>query len=113
MFAALLFSSALVALGIGSYFATARVSITALIPAAFGLVAALLTLIGWLAPSLSTAMRHATTGLAVLGFLATMRSLPALLRRLTRSGESSPSALAKGIMSVSCLAFVGFVIFSS
>jgi hypothetical protein len=112
MLAALLFSLALIALGIGSYFATDRVSITALIPAAFGVIAAVLTLVGWLSPDLRQAMRYATTGLAVLGLLATMRSLPALFKWLSRKGESSPAALAKALMSVSCLGFLSFVIFS-
>jgi hypothetical protein len=113
MLANLIFASVLVALGVGSYLGTGRVSVTALIPAFFGLVVALLTLLGWLAPSLGSAMRHATTGLAVLGFLATARSLPSIRNWGRRDAATNPATLAKSVMSVSCLAFVGFVVLSS
>jgi hypothetical protein len=113
MLANLIFASVLVALGVVSYLGTARVSVTALIPAFFGVLVALFTLLGWLTPSLGGAMRHATTGLAILGFLATARSLPAIRHWGRSSGSASPATLAKSVMSVLCLAFVGFVVLSA
>jgi hypothetical protein len=113
MLANLIFASVLVALGVASYLGTARVSVTALIPAFFGVLVALFTLLGWLVPSLGTAMRHTTTGLAVLGFLATARSLPSIRHWGRSPGGPSPATLAKSVMSVLCLAFVGFAILSA
>ncbi len=108
MLADLLFALALVTLGVAAYFGTGRASLTALIPTLFGAVVGLFALLAWSTPSSSAFMRHATTGLAILGFIATARSLVSTLRSFGRGETTRPASLAKGIMSLSCLAFVVF-----
>jgi lysylphosphatidylglycerol synthetase-like protein (DUF2156 family) len=110
MLADLLFALALVTLGVTAYFGTGRASLTALIPALFGAVVALFALLAWSTPSWAAVMRHATTGLAILGFIATARSLVSTLRGFGRGEATRPAALAKGIMSLACLAFVIFAV---
>lgn len=105
-----IFAGALVALGVVGYLGTGRASVTALIPAAFGLIVALLTLLAWLSPSWSAPLRFATVSIAVLGFLATARSLIVLSRSLGSERSVTPATLSKGIMSLSCVAFVGVVL---
>jgi len=105
-----LLAGALVALGVVSYFGTGRASVTALIPAGFGLLVALLSLLAWLSPGWSGPLRFATVSIAVLGFLATARSLAVLSRSLRSNLSVTPATLSKGIMSLSCLAFVGVVL---
>jgi hypothetical protein len=48
--------------------------------------------------------------IGVLGFVATARSLIMLPRSLRSDVSLSPATLSKGIMSLSCLAFVGVVL---
>ncbi len=110
MWTNLVFAAVLSAIGIGGYLGTARVSVTALIPAMFGLFVALFSLLGWLSPGLGSFMHYATICLAVLGFLATARSLSVLPKWLGRQGTTKPAALAKGLMSVVCLLFVGVAV---
>lgn len=69
------FGLALVALGLGGYLATDRVSPTALIPAAIGV---LLLICGWVARR-EALRKHAMHGAAVaglIGFLGPLRVLP-------------------------------------
>jgi hypothetical protein len=110
MLANSIFSGALVVLGVVSYFGTRRASLTALIPAAFGLLVALLSLLAWLSPSWSDPLRFATVSIGILGFVATARSLIVLSRSLRSDVSVTPATLSKGIMSLSCLAFVGVVL---
>lgn len=110
MLANIIFAGALVVLGVVGYQGTGRASITALIPAAFGLLVALLSLLEWLSPSWSAPLRFATVAVGVLGFLATARSLVVLSRSLARNVPVTPATLSKGIMSLSCLAFVSVVL---
>jgi hypothetical protein len=109
MLADLLFALALVILGVAAYFGTGRASLTALIPALFGALVGLFALLAWSSPSWGAVMRHATTGLAMLGFVATARSLGSALGSFGRGETTRPASVAKGIMSLSCLAFVAFV----
>lgn len=79
----------MIVLGLAGYFGTGMVSITALIPAFFGLV---FVVLGVVARN-ESARRHAMHGaaaLALLGFLATARSLAALPDAL--SGASARPA---------------------
>ena len=110
MLASSIFSGALVVLGVVGYFGTGRASVTALIPTAFGLLVALLSLLAWFVPAWSDALRFAMVSVGVLGFLATARSLSALSRSLGSDASVSPATLSKGIMSLSCLAFVGVML---
>lgn len=102
-----LFGIALIALGIISYVATAGVSVTALIPAFFGVVLALL---GWLA--LNERYRkhamHAAVALGLLGFLGTVRGLMAVPRLLSGAEVQRPAAaLAQAVMAILMAVFVG------
>ena len=101
-----IFAGALVVLGVVGYLGTGRASMTALIPAAFGLLVALLSLLAWLIPGWSDTLRFATMSVGVLGFVATARGLIALSRSLGSDRSITPAAVSKGIMSLSCLAFV-------
>lgn len=100
------FAVALVALGVVGYFGTGRASLTALIPAAFGLLVALLSLVAWLSPNWGGPLRIATVSVGVVGFLATARSLVVLSRSLGSDSSVAPATLSKAVMSLSCLAFV-------
>lgn len=102
------FSAIFVLLGIGAYFVTGMQSLTAMIPAIFGL---LLAAAG--AVSLKNLKHggHFAALVGLLGFLGTARSLgkvPALL-----SGEPVERAAAVGvqaIFAVLCVIFVGLCV---
>lgn len=102
------FSAIFVLLGIGAYFITGMQSMTALIPAIFGL---LLAAAG--AVSLKNLKHggHFAALVGLLGFLGTARSLgkvPALL-----SGEPVERAAAVGVQAVFavlCVIFVGLCV---
>jgi hypothetical protein len=97
----------LILLGLGSYFGTERVSVTALIPAAFGVVFLVLGLLGY-RDNLRKHVMHAAAALALIGFLGTAaRLVPALLKYLRNEPIEHPIAvLATAIMAVSCAVFV-------
>lgn len=111
MLANCIFAAALILLGVVGYIGTRRVSVTALIPAFVGALVAVFALLAALSPGWASALRTATMVLAALGFVATARSLPAVFRVLGRKGGASPASVSKGMMSLSCLAFVGVVVF--
>ena len=102
------FSAIFVLLGIGAYFVTGMQSLTAMIPAIFGL---LLAAAG--AVSLKNLKHggHFAALVGLLGFLGTARSLvkvPALL-----SGEPVERAAAVGVQAVFavlCVIFVGLCV---
>lgn len=105
------FALVLIAIGVVGYLKTARVSITALIPAFFGLIVLVLTLLAWFRPSWGTGVQYAAIGLSVLGFLATARGLSALPGFIQGHGATKPAALAKALMAISCLAFAVCAVF--
>jgi uncharacterized membrane protein len=90
------FGLVLIALGVASYILTGRTSVTALIPAFFGIIFVLLALIARNDAARKHAM-HAAVALALLGLVGTLgRVVPALGR-----GElSRPAVLAQLAMSV-------------
>jgi lysylphosphatidylglycerol synthetase-like protein (DUF2156 family) len=100
------FGVVLVALGLGFYFATGQVSPTALIPAGFGVVLALLGVIA-LKERLRKHAMHLAAMVGLVGFLIPavmgLPKLPALL-----SGEAArPAAVVEQlIMAGLCLLFV-------
>ena len=73
------FGLILIVLGLASYFLTDRVSVTALIPAFFGAVFVILALVAGNESARKHAM-HAAVALGLLGFLGTLRVIPALAR---------------------------------
>ena len=96
----------LLALGLGSYFGSGRTSVTALIPAFFGLP---LLALGWLALKENVrkhAMR-AAFAISLLGCVGTVRGLAKLPRLLTGGEVERPTAVAiQSAMSVLCGVFV-------
>jgi hypothetical protein len=107
-----LFGVALVVLGVVGYFGTGQVSLTALIPAAFGVV---LVVLGALATDESRRKHamHAAALIGVLGLLGSLRGLPGVVRLLTGGAVERPSAvIAQGLMAVLMAAFVAMCVSS-
>jgi len=102
----------LIALGIGSYFGTGRASVTALIPAFFGLPLVLLG-VAALNDRLRKHAMHAAVVVGLLGFVGAARGfseVPAILR-----GDQieRPVAVAVQVaMSLVCLVFVVLCVLS-
>jgi hypothetical protein len=88
------FGLILIVLGLAGYFLTGRASVTALIPAFFGAVFVILALVARSEPARKHAM-HAAVALGLLGFLGTLRVIPAVIR-----GEFTPAVLAQLAMMV-------------
>ncbi len=91
----------LIALGAGGYFATGQREWTALIPAAMGLLLALLGLLA-LKESLRKNAMHVAVVLGLLGFVATAHALYTLGAKILEE----PGLLAQSTMAVICGAFV-------
>jgi len=94
-------------LGLAGYGATGGESITALIPAAFGL---LFLLAGRLArrEHLRRHVMHVAVALALLGFLGTVGALPALFAMIGGGEVERPAAVvSRSLMALLSLVFVG------
>ena len=104
------FGVVLIVLGLGGYFGTDRVSPTALIPAAFGL---LLIVFGVLAKDekrRKMAMHIAVT-VGLLGFLGTITGLLKLFTMLAGGEVARPTAVvAQSIMAILMLVYVGMCV---
>jgi len=104
------FGIILIVLGVGGYFGSDRVSMTALIPAAFGL---LLVLFGALARDdkrRKMAMHIAVT-VGLLGFLGTVSGLFQLPTLLSGGVVARPGAVvSKSIMAVLMAVYVGMCV---
>src|SRR5579859_6059789 len=104
------FGIVLIVLGLGGYFGTDRVSLTALIPAAFGL---LLVIFGALARDekrRKMAMHIAVT-VGLLGFLGTVSGLIKLPTLLSGGEVARPAAVvAQSIMAVLMAVYVGMCV---
>jgi fluoride ion exporter CrcB/FEX len=104
------FGIVLIVLGIGGYFGSDRVSVTALIPAAFGL---LLVIFGALARDdkrRKMAMHIAVT-VGLLGFLGTVSGLFKLPALLSGGVVERPGAVvSKSIMAVLMAVYVGMCV---
>ena len=100
------FGVSLLALGVGVYLASGGSSLTALIPAAFGLA---LLVLGLLAkrPSATKHAMHAAAVIALLGFLGSADGIVGLARMAAgRSVELPLAVAAKGVMAVDLAAFL-------
>ena len=92
-------------LGIVGYISGAmsdRASITALIPAFFGIVLAALGLAARAKENLRKHLMHAAVVVALLGFIATAGRLLSKLSELT----ASPAVISQAVMAAVCLIFV-------
>ncbi len=103
----------LIALGLGSYFGTGRASVTALIPAFFGLPLLLLGLVA----ALNERMRKTAIQIAVviglLGFAGTVSGLMKLPALLSGGELARPTAVAvQAGMAIVCVIFVLLCVWS-
>ena len=104
------FGVVLILLGIGGYFGSGMVSLTALIPAAFGL---LLVIFGALAKddSRRKMAMHIAVLVGLLGFLGTVSGLAALPAVLAGGQVERPMAvIAKSIMAVLMAVYVALCV---
>ncbi len=102
----------LIALGLGSYFGTGRASVTALIPAFFGLPLLLLGLVALKERMRKNAM-HIAVVFGLLGFAGTVRGLMKLPVLLTGGELERRAAVAvQAAMAIVCLVFVLLCVWS-
>jgi hypothetical protein len=95
----------LIVIGIIGYVngqATGHGSVTALIPAFFGIALAALGLASQAKEGLRKHLMHAAVVVALLGFIATAGRLLSRMSELT----ASPAVLSQAAMAIVCLAFV-------
>jgi hypothetical protein len=97
--------AALIVLGVGGYVLTGAVSVTALIPAAFGL---LLVLAGLLARDERKRMHamHAAVVIALLGFLGSARGLLGIGKLLDGTAVRPAAIVSQAIMALLTLVYV-------
>lgn len=97
--------AALIVVGVAGYVLTNAVSVTALIPAAFGVV---LTLAGVIARDERTRKHamHAAVAIALLGFLGSVRGLLQLDDVLNGTAARPAAVVAQSIMAVLTLGYV-------
>jgi hypothetical protein len=106
----IVFGGLLFVLGVASYVLTGRQSVTALIPAAFGLVFEVLGLLAR-KPNLRKHAMHGAAALALIGFVATVRGvLQAITLAQGGTVERPQAVIARAIMSVLCLVFVALCV---
>src|SRR5262245_18242041 len=101
------FGIGLILVGVIGYVATDAVSLTALIPSAFGLVLAILGALAWRDIARKHVM-HAAAMLELLGFLLTAGRIGMVLAK----GEikSQAALIENAVMAVTCLLFVGLCV---
>ena len=100
------FGISLLALGIGVYLASGRSSLTALIPAFFGLALVVLGLVAK-RPSATKHAMHAAAVIALLGFLGSVDGIVGLAQMIAGATLELPLAVAaKGVMAVDLAAFL-------
>ena len=96
----------LVVLGIAGYVATDMVSMTALIPAAFGVVFVLLGAYGRADGRRRTAM-HVAMGVALLGIAGSIGGLAPALQYLSGGEVTRPAAaLARSLMAITLIVYL-------
>ncbi|RBI59397.1 hypothetical protein DMJ13_22510 [halophilic archaeon] len=102
---------ALVVLGIGAYVLSDFASITALIPALFGALIAILGVVGRQQPARHRVAAYGIGLLAVLGVLGSTRGIPVIIALLTGEAvDSVIAAVSQGVMIVICLVLLAAVI---
>ena len=97
----------LIALGIGGYVMTGMVSVTALIPAVFGVVLMLLGVYGRAEGRRRMAM-HLAMGLALVGIVGSIGGLAPALQWLSGGEVERPAAaLSRSLMAITLLIYLG------
>ncbi len=100
------FGILLMLLGIGAYFGTGGQSVTALIPAFFGVPLTGLGLMARDASRLKLAM-HLSAVLALLGFFGSLRGIPGIVALAAGNEVARPAAVVvQTVMAVLCAAFL-------
>ena len=100
------FGIGMILLGVISYFATGQESVTALIPAFFGIA---FTILGLVMRDEAKAKHagHAAALLAVLGLLGSARGVPGFFEVIGGGEVERPAAVvAQTIMAVACAVFI-------
>jgi hypothetical protein len=101
------FGVVLIALGVWSYIATDRASLTALIPAAVGGLLVFLGLIGMV----ERFLKHAMHAAAMIGLLGCIAAATRFIPKLVKGADfSEPATMATGGMTLLCLVFVGLCV---
>ena len=95
----------LIVLGLAGYFLTGAVSLTALIPAAFGLVIAVAGLMARDEGKRKHAM-HAAVAVALLGFLGSIRGVLQIGALLDGSAARPAAVVSQTIMAVLTLGYI-------
>jgi len=106
----IIFGVMLVAVGIVGYVGTAAVSVTALIPAVFGVVLAIL---GWLALSerYRTHAVHLAAATGLVAFLGTVRGLIELVGLISGAEVNRPAAVvSQSVVAILMAVFVGLCV---
>ncbi|WP_218143716.1 hypothetical protein [Halohasta litchfieldiae] len=86
-------------------------SITALIPAFFGVLIAILSLVGYRQTDRQRLAAYGIGLLAVLGVLGSTRGIPDIIALLTGGAVDSPiAAVSQGVMIAVCLVLLATVI---
>ena len=97
--------AALVVLGLAGYFLTGGVSLTALIPAAFGLLLALAGVLARDEGKRKHAM-HAAVVIALLGFLGSMRGVLQIGSLLDGTAPRPAAVVSQTVMAVLTLGYI-------
>lgn len=103
-------AAALIVLGVGGYFGSGRASVTALIPAAFGLV---LLILGMVArdPAKRKHAMHGAAMVGLLGVFGTVSGLFKFIRMASGEAVARPQAVvAQAAMCILCLVFVALCV---
>ncbi|WP_336364941.1 hypothetical protein [Halalkalicoccus salilacus] len=102
---------ALIVLGIGAYVLSDFASITALIPAVFGVLIAILGIVGYQETDRQRLAAYGIGLLAVLGVLGSTRGIPDIIALLTGEAiESTIAVVSQGTMIIICLVLLAAVI---
>ena len=96
----------LIALGVVGYVMTGMVSVTALIPAVFGVVLALLGVYGQAERRRGMAM-HIAMGLALVGILGSITGIPAAVQWLSGAEVVRPAAaISRSLMAITLIVYL-------
>jgi hypothetical protein len=102
----IVFGAFLIVVGAGFYFGTEAKSVTALVPAIFGV---LFVLLGALAAK-NIARKHVMHFAAMLGLIGFALPIWRVIKSLSSGGEFSPAVIEQLVMAITCLVFVGLCV---
>ena len=101
----------LIILGVSAYVLSDFASITALIPAFFGILIAILGVVGYQQTDRQRLASYGIGLLAVLGILGSTRGIPDIIGLLTGEAvESTIAAVSQGTMIIICLVLLAAMI---